>query len=142
MTQSCLIIWGSLGPNWKSEIVNPILWGKKNWTKIIKYPLPSKELACDCIQFPIYSPFDLLKLRLGQTSSVSIALICNSVSSIWGYRFVQASFHAGLNLPSTWLNILVSAYLPKLLVKHQKQSAPANQIASSVAVADANTIYT
>lgn len=29
--------------------------------------------------------------------------------------------HVGLNLLSTWMNILVSAYLPKLLVKHQKQ---------------------
>lgn len=72
----------------------------------------------------------------------------NLVSCIWGYRFVQAppppapQFHIGLNLPSTWLNILVSAYLPKLLVKYQKQSAPENQITSNVPVTYANTIQT
>ena len=60
---------------------------KKNWNKIIKYPLPSKWTAGNCIQFPLCFPFDLLMLSLGQTSSVWIALICNSASSIWGYRF-------------------------------------------------------
>ena len=123
------LMWGCLGPNWNSESINPILWKKKkSWNKIIKYPLPSNEPTCNCIQFHLCFPFDLFQLSLGQTSSVWITLICNSLSSIWGYRFVQAPFHVGLNLPSTWLNILVSAYLPKLLVKYQKQSAPENQI--------------
>lgn len=48
---------------------------KKSWNKIIKYPLPSNEPTCNCIQFHLCFPFDLFTLSLGQTSSVWITLI-------------------------------------------------------------------
>ena len=131
------------GPNWNSKSINPIFfWKKKKRTGI-------KSLSTLCLlmnqhatvsNFLTAFPLISLSFSLVKPLLFEFALICNSASSIWGYRSVQALFHAGLNLPSTWLNILVSAYLPKSLVKHQKQSAPANQIVSSVPVTYANTI--
>ena len=117
------------GPNWNSESINPFFFlGGGERTGIISLSILCFLMNRHATVSNFLTAFPLISLSFSLVKSLlfEFALICNSASSIWEYRSVQALFHAGLNLPSTWLNILVSAYLPKSLAKHQKQSAPAN----------------